>query len=161
MLSGGTEVGLNLLLRPSPYFAFGGEVRLLAFTFGNRPLARASASFAGVAGRVYFFEDGNIDPYLELGLGVGSLDMTARDGGPELSEEADFAPAARVAGGIDFVFSSHLRAGPFLGLTRYAPASVVHCAAGSCAALETRFSGIAIGATSLGVRLTLAAGEML
>jgi hypothetical protein len=150
-------------MRPSPYFAFGAEVRLLAFRIpnGEQATAEADALFAGVFGRVYFFESGHIDPYLELALGGGSLGAQSNSGAHRVAEDVEFAPSARAGAGIDFILGSFVRAGPFLGMTRYAPGSVARCAAGACVALEPRASGVALGATSLGLRLTLAAGELL
>jgi hypothetical protein len=57
--------------------------------------------------------------------------------------------------------NSWLRLGTFLAFTRFAPASVDHCEAIGCSARSAGSSWIAVGATSLGVRLSFGAGELL
>lgn len=160
----GSEIGLTLLLRPTPYFAFGASARRFAFGLGagtRESAAHGSALFLGLAGRAYFLESGLIDPYLELALGGGSLSLEVSGKGTRVDEQVAFAFGARSAAGVDFMLNSWLRVGTFLSLTRFAPTSVAHCEAGGCSARSAGASWLAVGATSLGVRLSFAAGELL
>jgi hypothetical protein len=159
----GTEIGLTLLLRPTPYFAFGANARRFAFGLGGSTSfgeAHGSALFLGLAGRVYFLDAGFVDPYLELDLGGGSLSLEV-NGTARVEERVPFAFAARSAAGVDFMLTSWLRLGSFLALTRFLPTSVAHCEALGCSARSTGSAWLALGATSLGVRLTFASGELL
>lgn len=163
-LTAGSEIGLTLLFRPSPYFAFGPSGRRFAFGLGGSTgpsETHGSALFFGLAGRAYFLESGLLDPYLELALGGGRLDLDVSGSGARASEQVAFAPGARSAAGVDFSFNSWLRLGTFLALTRFLPGSVAHCDALGCSARSAGSSWLAVGATSLGVRLTFAAGELL
>lgn len=163
-LTAGSEVGLTLLARPTPYFAFGASARRFAFGLGGvagESEVHASALFLGLAGRAYFLESGLFDPYLELALGGGALSLDVLGDGTRIEEQVPFAFAARSAAGVDFLLNGWLRVGAFLSLTRFAPASVSHCEARGCSARSAGSSWIAVGATSLGVRLSFAAGELL
>lgn len=158
-LTFGSELALALLLRPTPMFAFGAEARRFGFDYAARPsAARADAVFVGVCSRVYFLERGPVDPFLELAFGGGPLSVVAAGG---VEQKAALVPALRSAAGIDLVLSDWLRAGAFLSLTRYWAASASHCDAAGCSAVAGRDSLLSIGATSLGLRLTIAAGEPL
>ena len=159
----GSEIALSLLFRPSPYFAFGVGGRRFAFGLGGNSgaeNAHGSALFFGIVGRVYFLESGLLDPYLELDLGGGRLDLDV-SGRTRANESVSFAPGARSAAGLDFALNSWLRLGTFLALTRFLPSSVAHCESLGCEARSASSSWLAVGATSLGVRLTFAAGEAL
>jgi hypothetical protein len=159
----GSEVALTLLVRPSPYFAFGVSGRRFAFGLGGSSgaeEAHGSALFFGLAGRAYFLESGLLDPYLELDLGGGRLDLDV-SGPARANERVVFAPGARSAAGVDFALNSWLRLGTFVALTRFLPTSVAHCEALGCTTRSGGSSWLAVGATSLGVRLTFAAGEAL
>jgi hypothetical protein len=59
------------------------------------------------------------------------------------------------------MLTSWLRLGSFLALTRFLPTSVAHCEALGCSARSAGSAWLALGATSLGVRLTFASGELL
>lgn len=158
----GGEIALTLLYRATPYFAFGVGGRRFAFGLGGSSgaeAARGSALFFGVSGRAYFLESGLVDPYLELELGGGRLDLEL--GAAHANESVGFAPGARSAAGVDFALNSWLRVGTFLALTRFIPSSVAHCESRACSTRSAGSSWLAVGATSLGVHLTFAAGEAL
>ena len=162
-LSAGGEVAVSLLYRPSGYFAFGAAGRRFAFGLGGSTgpeEARGSALFLGLTARVYLFDSGLFDPYLELELGGGQLGLDV-SGGPRAHESVSFAPGARSAAGVDFALNGWLRAGTFLAFTRFFPTSVAHCEALTCSTRSASASWLAVGATSLGVRLTFATGEAL
>jgi hypothetical protein len=163
-LTAGTELALTLLLRPAPFFAFGANARRFAFGLGGRSGSdevHGSALFVGVAGRAYFLDSGFVDPYLELDLGGGALSLDVSGSSAHAEERVPFAFGARSAAGVDFMLSSWLRLGSFLAVTRFLPTSVSHCDALGCAARSAGSSWLAVGATSLGVRLSFAGGELL
>jgi len=151
------------LFRPNPYFAFGASARRFAFGLGGSAggsEARGGALFWGLTGRAYFLEAGLVDPYLELALGGGSLGLEV-SGSVRAEEQVPFAFAARSAAGVDLLLNGWLRVGSFLSLTRFVPSSVAHCEGLGCSARSADSSWLAVGATSLGVRLGLASGELL
>jgi hypothetical protein len=160
-LAFGNELSLVALVRQIPAFAFGAEVRRFAFdhpTSAGASTTRAGALFAGLALRVYFLERGSFDPFLGLAFGAGSLDVEAANG---LRETATLVPALRSAAGCDITLSSWLRVGGFLAYTRYFPSSVSHCDGRACVAIPANQAALAVGGTSLGLRLTLMTGERL
>jgi hypothetical protein len=158
-LTAGTEIGLTVLARPTPYFAFGGSIRRLAFDFSTRGQARARASalFVALVGRVYLLESGVFDPYLELDLGGGALGLYLTNA----NERVPFAPALRSAAGLDFALNGWLRLGSFLSFTQYLPSSVTRCEAFSCSNRSAGSAWLAVGATSLGLNLGFGAGDWL
>lgn len=163
-LTAGSEIGLTLLFRPTPFFAFGANARRFAFGLGGSSgseEAHGSALFLGLAGRAYFLDAGFVDPYLELDLGGGALSLELSGNGSSAEESVPFAFGARSAAGVDFMLNSWLRLGSFLAVTRFLPRTVSHCEALGCSARSTGSSWVAVGATSLGVRLTFAGGELL
>lgn len=160
-LAFGNELALVALVRQIPAFAFGAEVRRFAFdhpTSAGASTTRAGALFAGLAARVYFLERGSLDPFLGLALGAGSLDVEAAN---DLRETATLVPALRSSAGCDVTLSSWLRIGGFLAYTRYFPSSVSHCEGQACVAIPASQTALAVGGTSLGLRLTLSTGERL
>lgn len=163
-LTAGSEIGLTLLVRPSPYFAFGASARRFAFGLGGRARAvdaQGSALFLGLSARVYFLESGFVDPHLELDLGGGALGLSVSERGAAIEEQVPFSFGARSAAGVDFLLNSWLRLGTFFAVTRFLPASVAHCEGSGCSARSASSSWLAVGATSLGVRVSFAAGELL
>lgn len=163
-LLGGAEAGLTALYRISPYFAFGLGARLDAFSLAQEESSeslRGNTTFFGVVARVYGYESGLLDPYLELALGGGALSTESERHGRRSSDRVEFAPAARVAAGLDFALNPWLRLGPTLAFARYAPGAAMHCTSEVCSSLSPSRSAIVSGATSLGFRLTFSAGERL
>jgi hypothetical protein len=158
-LTAGSELGLSALYRATPFFAFGASTRIAMFDVADAESTRGHSLFAGVAGRVYFFEAGLWDPYLELALGGVSLAASHAARRGRLHDEVSFAPAARAAFGIDFALNPWLRLGPALAVARYAPRRVERCVAAACAPIEPASSALPHGLTSFGLRLTFASGE--
>jgi hypothetical protein len=117
--------------------------------------------FWGLTGRAYFLESGVFDPYLELAVGGGSLRLEVSGQRLRAEEQVPFAFGARSAAGVDLLLNSWLRLGTFFSFTRFAPASVAHCEVLGCSARSAGSSWLAVGATSLGVRVSLATGELL
>ncbi|HET9932269.1 MAG TPA: hypothetical protein VFQ35_16310 [Polyangiaceae bacterium] len=162
-LSAGPELGLVGLMRPLPHFAFGASARRA--TFSAKPAedtwrTSATMSLFSVVGRVYAFEGGRFDPYLELDLGAGSLGVEVTGHGAH-KEEALFSPAVRSVLGVDVVLSGWLRAGAFLAYARYFPGTVSFCSDLGCGAVAASNSGLTLGSLSLGVEVGLVGGETL
>jgi hypothetical protein len=156
----GVEIGASVFYRLIPHFAVGATARLDAFSLAQGDASealRGSSTFFGVAARVYGYDSGALDPYLELSLGAGSLEMHRGQD----RERVDFAPAGRIAAGIEFSLNPWLRVGPALAFSRYAPRAAERCSARSCVSLAPEETGIVRGTTSLGVHFTFATGERL
>lgn len=159
----GVEVGLTGLYRAVPYFAIGVTARLDVFSAGRSSddAIQASSTFFGIAGRLYPFESGLFDPYLELAIGAGALESTGSSARQRESAHVDLAPSARVAAGLDFALNPWLRLGPTFAMSEYAAPNPTYCARGRCV---SRYAGdfpLPRGATTLGFRLTVSAGERL
>jgi hypothetical protein len=91
--------GLAALYRQNPYFAFGAGVAY-ARSSGSHVRGALDGEILrlGAEGRVYLYEFGAFDPYLELELGYGSLRTTLVTVEGAHYEDAAFGPTARVGG---------------------------------------------------------------
>ena len=165
-LSAGLGGGGSVLWRASPYFAFGGTLSALSFGF-HPPVssglqhARAHGLVWGLLGRVYFLDHGPVEPYLELGLGGGSVSSSARESDDVQYDETATGAALRVGGAVEFYLSSHVRLGPAFDWTRFDVAHVNRCAGSDCTRLDLGGYGHGTGFSSLSVRLTLLLGPSL
>jgi hypothetical protein len=154
--------GFAALYRQNPYFAFGAGVAY------SRATTRAHAEGAldgemfgiGAHGRVYLYETGAFDPYLELELGYGSLRTTLVTVGGARYEDAAFGPKARVGGGADFVVLPWLSLGGAAGFEHLLFERGERCAAERCVAGSAP-SGAMLGALVFGLRIKLTAGDPL
>ncbi len=163
-LGAGPEVGVSALLRPTPTFAFGVEARRLAFELDDGEhggSTRASALFAGLVGRLYLLQSEMLDPYLDLTLGAGSLSLASSERGVSARENANLSFAMRSSAGLDLLPNDWLRVGAYFSILRYFPGSVLHCDGALCGAVPARAAWSPLGATTLGVRVSVAAGELL
>jgi len=165
-LSAGVGVGGTLLWRVSPYFAFGGT--LSDVSFGFHPAAAtglqhttASGQFYGLLARVYFMDHGLVEPYLELGLGGGSIRTSAREADDVQYDEAATGGALRVGGALEFFLSRHLRLGPAFDWTTFDVAHVRRCDGSACAELDAASYGHGTGFSSVSLRLSVLLGEGL
>jgi hypothetical protein len=167
-LSTGLGFGATLLWRVSPYFAFGGTLSELGFGF--RPAAStglrsasasASGAFYGLLGRVYFMDHGIVEPYLELGLGGGSVRTHATEGDAVSYDETAAGSALRVGGAVELYLSRHVRLGPALDWSRLDVAHVRRCNGAQCAQLDTASYGHGTGFSSVSLRLSVLLGEGL
>lgn len=150
-VGGGLSLGLTALWRVTPMFAWGGTLEVAGFR--NEPEdpdytdARAGAVFLGITGRVYFYEEGRFEPFVELGLGGGALgtrqdEPTAT--GPTGYEETGAGPAMRGGIGFDFHLSRTLRLGPALSVTHVFVDKIRRCKAtgsGQCQDVSTDLGG--------------------
>jgi opacity protein-like surface antigen len=165
-LSAGLGLGGTLLWRVSPYFAFGGSVADVAFGFhpaaeSGLQQARANGVFYGILGRVYVTDHGLVEPYLELGLGGGSVSTSAREADDERYDETTGGSALRVGGAVEFFVSRHLRLGPAFDWTRFDVGHVRRCAGSQCAELDEASYGHGVGFSSVSVRISLLLGPGL
>ena len=150
--------GLAALHRAFPYFAFGGAVSYARAKSRARAGALEGALLAaGAVGRVYLYEDGAFDPYLELELGYGSLRTNLVDHDGIQHEDRAFGPMARVAGGLDFIVLPALELGGALGFTHLLLERGERCAAGACVSGGAP-SGAMLGALAFGLRAKLVLG---
>ena len=159
-VSPGSGLDLSLLYRVRPFFAVGAEGAFSGFAVrsdGALSGAGGSARFFGVVGRVYFADEGAWDPYLALTLGAGTLQLHA---------DADDARASttgfggRVAGGVDYVFGTHLRLGPTASFAHWVAWSEQSCRNDICRD-EPAVYGRLLGFATLGFRLTVSFGSVL
>jgi hypothetical protein len=165
----GGLVGFSVFWRVTPYFAWGGGFEVAGFTYNppeRVPLtnARAGAVWLGLKGRVYFNEEGSLDPYLELGLGLGALGTTGDDPAGDTYEETGAGPTASVGGGLDFFLSRGLRLGPRVAYTRVFVDKIRRCRAsgdGECVDVPKDSDGHLNAYLTLGVGLTVMLGEEL
>ncbi|HEX6765634.1 MAG TPA: hypothetical protein VF103_09160 [Polyangiaceae bacterium] len=159
-LSPAIGAGLSALYRENPYFAFGAGVgysRSSGARLGG--VLDGEAFTIGALGRVYLYEEGAFDPYLELELGYGSLRTTLVSGGARY-EHAAFGPAARVGGGMDFSVLPILELGMAVGFSHLLLERGETCAARGCAAGSAP-SGAMVGSLMLGLRATVLLGKAL
>jgi opacity protein-like surface antigen len=165
-LSAGLGVGATLLWRVSPYFAFGGAASDLSFGF--HPAAAtglhrsgANGTFYGLLGRVYFMDHGLVEPYLELGLGGGSVQTSASEADAVQYDETATGSALRVGGAVEFFLGRHLRLGPALAWSRLDVAHVRRCSSSQCAELDGARYGHGTGFSSVSLRFSILLGEGL
>ena len=159
-LGAGAGIDVALMYRVSPFFAVGAEG--VASGFGNAAhglLSNAGGGgrFFGVVGRVYFADEGAWDPYVALTLGAGRLDLR---GAAPAARESTSGLGGRVAGGVDYVFGSHLRVGPTASFTHWIAWSEAGCTDDICRS-EPASYGRLLGFATLGVRVTGSLGDML
>jgi len=164
-IAAGPGLGATLLWRPSAYFAFGGALSYAGFALhpsaaAGLSRARASGYFVGVLGRLYFFERGPVEPYLELGLGSGELQTTARESDAEY-EESSGGLAVRAGFGLELYLSRHVRLGPAFDWTRLNVSHVRRCGPTRCVELDDASYGHGTGFSALSVRLSILLGPGL
>ena len=156
----GAGVDAALLYRVGPFFAVGAEGALSGFaTPAHGLLSRAGgdARFFGVVGRVYFADQGAWDPYVALTLGVGTLVLR---GGQSALRESTSGLGGRVAGGIDYMVSSHWRLGPTASFAHWVAWNEASCNGDVCRD-EPAGYGRLLGFATLGFRLTGSFGDVL
>lgn len=165
-VSAGGIAGFTGLWRVTPYFAWGGGFELSAFGYDppeelELTDASAGAVWLGLIGRVYFVEEGSLDPYIQLGVGVGALGTRARDSARVTWEETGAGPAAAIGGGLDFYLSRSLRLGPSLTYTRVFVDKIRRCRAsgdGDCVDVSKDENGHLNSYFALTARLSILLG---
>lgn len=153
--------GFSILYRIEPYFAFGasGSYARATGMSVEGPLDGETFAF-GAAGRVYLYESGAFDPYLELELGYGSLRTTLSAANAPREQDSAFGPTARIGGGVDFVVLPALDLGAAIGFSHLLLERGEHCRAGTCTA-GVAPSAAMVGALVFGLRAKLVLGEPL
>jgi len=158
----GPGFGATALYRPSPYFAFGGTIS--ALNLGFRPtdgsgLSAGSADghFWGLLTRLYFFDHGIFEPYLELGMGSAGLATSAQESNSEY-RESSAGLAFRVGGAIEFYAGRHVRFGPAYDWTRFNVRHVRRCGPTSCVDLDDAYYGHGTGFSSVSLRVSVLIG---
>ena len=164
-IAAGPGFGATVLWRPSAFFGFGGA--LSASNFAFRPerasgLAAGSADgyFWGLLGRVYFFDHGLVEPYLELGLGGAGVATRAREPDAEY-QESSAGLAIRTGGAIEFYLGRHVRLGPAFDWTRLDVRHVRRCGQGRCVDLDDSSYGHGTGFSNLSLRVSILIGPGL
>lgn len=162
----GGLAGFTGLWRVTPYFAWGGGFELASFRYHppeelDLREAGAAAVWLGLIGRVYFNDEGSLDPYVQLGMGVGALGTSAKDQAGVTWEETGAGPAAQVGGGVDFYLSRTLKLGPSLTYTRVFVDKIRRCQAsgdGNCVDVPKDEDGHLNSYLALTARLTIMLG---
>lgn len=152
---------LVALYRPNPYFSFGAGVsyrRSAERHTAEGPLS-GNALGIGADARVYLYEEGVFDPYLELHLGYAWLRTALFVEGTRV-EEAAFGPEARVGGGVEFVASSSLRLGGAIGSSHLFLARGERCVERRCIAGGAP-GAAALSSFEIGLRASLLFGKPL
>ncbi|HEX6765174.1 MAG TPA: hypothetical protein VF103_06840 [Polyangiaceae bacterium] len=153
---------LTALYRIYPYFAFGAR----ASYFRSKGSVRDASALGGevfdgaAAGRVYFYEAGAFDPYLELDLGYASLDTSFADASGKRYELSAFGPTARVSGGLDFVVAESFELGGSFAFSHLLLAKGHRCDTTQCDNGSAPY-GAAVGALTLSLHATLTLGDAL
>ena len=161
----GPGFGATALWRPSPYFALGGTVSALSFRF--RPtqgsgLSQGSADghFWGLLTRLYFFDHGLFEPYLELGMGSVGVATRAQESDAEY-QESSAGLAFRVGGALEFYLGRYVRLGPAFDWTRFNVRQMRRCGQAGCMDLDQASYGHGIGFSSVSLRLSVLLGPGL
>lgn len=158
-VSPGSGVDFALLYRVGPFFAVGGEGAVSGFSgrgSGALSAAGGAARFFGVAGRLYFADDGPWDPYVALTLGAGTLELRGRDD----AQVTTTGLGGRVAGGVDYAVGSHLRLGPTASFAHWVAWTEQQCRANVCRDQPAAY-GRLLGFATLGFRVTGSLGDVL
>jgi hypothetical protein len=156
----GAGIDVAVMYRISPFFAVGAEGAVSGFgnaAHGVLSNAGGGGRFFGVVGRVYFADEGAWDPYVALTLGVGRLDLRAI---AAEARESTSGFGGRAAGGIDYMFGSHLRVGPTASFTHWIAWSEAGCSGDICRSQPASY-GRLLGFATFGIRVTASLGDVL
>lgn len=101
------DAALVALYRPSPYFAAGGALSFWTASgrLGEKVMEERVVAL-GARIRVYLIEQGELDPYLELGFGFADV-----RGGVRRRAQTELGSFAEVGGGADVLLGQSLRLG--------------------------------------------------
>ncbi len=163
---GGLGLGFAALWRVSPWFAWGGGLELAGFDYkppDRLHLHDASAVAVSLAimGRVYFLEEGSLDPYVQLRLGGGALGTTYRDDANVQYQDTGAGPSVSIGGGLDFFLSRRLRLGPSIDYTGVFVDKIRHCTGSNCTDLSKDEAGHLNAYFTVLARLTFMLGDEL
>ncbi len=155
----GKTVGFTALWRSTPAFAWGvyGEVTRFELRGPSSSRGKTDALVAGVLGRVYLFDSGKLDPWVELGLGGGVVAaMSADEIGlvEHTSRRTGFS--TRIGAGFDFLVSARLRLGPVIDYDRVLSQRQRSCTGRDC---RDRGLGRVDEGLTFGLGMTLSLGS--
>jgi hypothetical protein len=168
-VEGGGMLGFSAFWRVAPHFAWGGGFAVAGFRY-NAPErlgvsnTNAGAIWLGLLGRVYFADEGPIDPFFQLGIGGGALGTTYDAPTGETYEETGAGPAVQLGGGVDFFLSRTLKLGPSLFYTRVFVDKIRRCESsgdGQCQDVSKDDLGHLNAFLSIGASLTIMLGQEL
>jgi len=152
----GEGLGLGALWRVAPHVALGLEGSVARFGI-DAASGWARSSWVGAVVRGYFLDRGWLDPYVQTGLGRGSIDTAYDDGAAEVRLSAA-GLGTMVGAGLDFWISGHVKAGPavFYHWTFFGDGRA--CAGGVCSAASVATTGAVASSISLSLVLSAAIG---
>jgi hypothetical protein len=163
----GGGVGIQVLWRFIPYFAWGGGFEIEGFRYqppSSLGLSGTSSAavFLGLLGRAYFLDEGALDPYLQMGLGGGALGTSFKLDGASY-QETGAGPAVQIGGGLDFFLSRRVKLGPSITWTRVFVDKLRRCGPNSsdCVDVQTDQQGELNSFVTLYARLTILLGDEL
>ena len=161
----GPGLGASALYRPSPYFAVGATISALHFGFrptGSAGFSSGSADghFWGLLTRLYFFDHGIFEPYLELGIGSAGLATNAQETAAEY-RESSAGLAFRMGGAFELYVSRHVRLGPAYDWTHFYTQHLRRCGQARCVDLDDAYYGHGTGFSSFSLRVSVLIGPGL
>jgi hypothetical protein len=133
----------------------------------HRDRAGAAAYLLGLAARVYFAEEGSLDPYVQLALGGAALATAFEEGSgtdQQRYEETGAGPALQFGAGVDFYLTPLLRLGPALNSTLVFVDKIRRChggGEGECVDVAKGAHGHVDAYATIGARLTISLGDEL
>jgi hypothetical protein len=154
----GGGLGLGALWRVAPYVAVGVEGSLSRFSVaagGDAGWARSS--WLGTVVRGYFLEHGLLDPYVQAGLGRGSIDTTYEQGGVA-TRVGGAGLSTMVGAGLDFWLSRGVKLGPEIAYRWTFVRDVRACTASMCSVYAVDTAGAAASSASVGVSVAVLLG---
>lgn len=161
-IGAGVNVGIGGVYRITPYVGLGGELMLARFAYDAMALgASAGTSQAGLFGpivRGYFLERGSVDPWVQVGFGMGFVGTSYSGAAHEWNAKASGA-ALSGAAGVDFWLTRYLKIGPSIGQQLVFPSEVRVCEGASCSSYSVSEAGGVTRWLRLGLNLTVALGQ--
>jgi hypothetical protein len=156
----GTVLGGGAFYRITPYVALGAAVSFTSFQLDAGPgvAAYSRTSFIGLTIRGYFADRGAVDPYVETGLGRGTVATSSSDGTIEVRSDGA-GPSATVGAGIDFWVLPLLKIGPALTYRWTWLTDLRTCAGAACETASVSDRGAVGSVASVSLVATLALGH--
>ncbi len=165
-VSGGLAVGFIGLWRMAPRWAWGGQLQLQGHAYdppasiGWQQATLVTAT-VGLVGRHYFMAQDKLDPYVQLGLGVGAFAFGGTTADGQEVERSGSGLALELSGGLDFLVSRSVRLGPALSVSHVFVDKLRTCVGGNdaCEDAPRGDQGYISGVMTLSVRLTFGVGS--
>lgn len=157
----GISFGISGVYRITPHAALGAEVEIAEFGYDSPAAGVSGASRAGHFGpifRTYFLERGFVDPWVQVGFGMGAASTSYANTRGDLSVTASGA-AVSAAAGVDFWVTPFLKVGPSVGQQVVFPTEVRVCWNDECSSYTAREAGGMRRWLRLGLVATVAFGQ--